>query len=46
MTLVQLSDRGRVTLPVEVRKSLGLRGGDAYNPPPMTGVVLCAMHAV
>lgn len=30
-TLIKLSDRGQLTLPVEVRKALGLRGGDAFQ---------------
>lgn len=29
--LVQLSPRGQLTLPAEVRKALGLRAGDAFN---------------
>ncbi len=29
--LVQLSSRGQLTLPAEVRKALGLRTGDAFN---------------
>ena len=30
-TLIQLSERGQLTLPAEVRKALGLRGGDAFQ---------------
>ena len=29
--LVQLSPRGQLTLPAEVRKALGLRAGDAFS---------------
>ena len=31
ITLIQLSERGQITLPSEVRKTLGLRGGDAFQ---------------
>ena len=30
-SLVQLSPRGQLTLPAEVRRALGLRGGDAFR---------------
>lgn len=30
-TLVQLSGRGQITLPAEVRKALSLRSGDAFQ---------------
>lgn len=46
ISLIQLSPRGQFTLPAEVRRALGLRGGDAFRVSIKEGSVVLEPVAV